>query len=241
MSRWQESKLINYDLLAKEIDFAILRIGYTGWETGVDQYLDREFYTHYDELSKRGVKLGAYYFGVAMSPEVAKQEAEFVLKEVKDKNLKLEYGIWYDTETSGATGDIKNGHQFLNKDELTEVVDMFCSTIESEGFYCGIYANEYWFNNHLDMEKLKRYDFWVANWSAEPKIPHGMWQTSSTGKLNGYSGNLDTDIAKKDYPAIYKKMHNIQDTSDVKQKQFLIFKFTTEPEKYSGFTKIEVL
>lgn len=31
-----------------------------------------------------------------------------------------------------------------------------------------------------------------------------MWQSSSTGKVNGISGNVDTDIAYKDYPTIIK-------------------------------------
>lgn len=242
ISTYQESKRIDYDALAKEIDFAILRIGFTGWGTAENCNLDKEFYAHYNELSKRGVKLGAYYFGVAMTPDMAKKEAEFVLKEVKDRKLKLEYGIWYDTENSGASGDNKNGHQFLSKTALTNVVDRFCSTIESAGFYCGIYASESWFTTKLDYTgKLKRYDYWVANWSNEPKIPYGMLQFSSTGKLKGYAGNLDMNVAKKDYPAIYKKMHDSEtevETPVAKPKQFLIFKVTTEPEKYPDFDLI---
>ena len=245
ISTFQESKRIDYDALSKEIDFAILRIGYTGWGTAENCNLDKEFYSHYNELSKRGVKLGAYYFGVAMTPDMANKEAEFVLKQVKDKQLKLEYGIWYDTESSGATGDNKNGHQFLSKNALTNVVDSFCSTIESAGFYCGIYASESWFRTKLDYTgKLKRYDYWVANWSVEPKIPHGMWQTSSTGKLRGYAGNLDMNVAKKDYPAIYKKMNDTQKPVEppaVKPKKFLIFKLTAEPEKYPDFEQVEVV
>lgn len=31
-----------------------------------------------------------------------------------------------------------------------------------------------------------------------------MWQSSSTGKVNGISGNVDTDIAYKDYPSIIR-------------------------------------
>lgn len=244
ISQWQESKRINYDTLSKEIDFAILRIGFTGWRTGTDCNLDKEFYTHYNELSKRGVKLGVYYFGVAMTPDVAKKEAEFVLKQVKDNKLKLEYGIWYDTESSGSTGGSKIGHQFLGKDILTKVVDSFCKTVESAGYYTGVYASEYWFTSKMDYAGvLKRYDFWVANWSNEPKIPHGIWQVSSGGKLMGYSGNLDMNTAKKDYPAIYKKMNEPQKPVEKpveKLKQYLVFKLTTEPSKYPDFEQVEV-
>ena len=31
-----------------------------------------------------------------------------------------------------------------------------------------------------------------------------MWQSSSTGKVSGINGNVDTDIAYKDYPTIIK-------------------------------------
>lgn len=243
ISQWQSSKSINYDTLAKEIDFAILRIGYTGYGTGKDHHLDNEYLTHYKELSKRNVPLGVYFFGVAMTPEVAKKEAEFTLAEIKKQKLKLEYGVWYDTESSNSTIN-KIGHQFLNKADLTKVVDTFCKTIEGAGFYCGIYASEYWFTTNLDYNGvLKRYDRWVANWTRKPVIEYGIWQVQSKGKLLGYSGNLDMNEAIKDYPAIYRKMHETVVAPPKPapvEKVYLVFKHTTTPEQYPDFQAVEL-
>ena len=240
ISAWQEPKYINYDKLAKEIDFAILRIAYTGWSDAKTQYIDKHFYTHYNELTKRGVKLGVYLFGVAMNTTTAEKEANFVLEQIKRNNLILEYGVWYDTENSGAMSGVKNGHQFLNKTQLTNVIDKFCSTIENAGYYCGIYASESWFTTKTDYNGiLKKYDRWVANWSNEPKISYGIWQDSSTGKLKGYSGNLDTNVAKKDYPAIYKQMHPDK-VVEPKKTRYFVYGFTEDKNKYPELEKVEV-
>ena len=36
-------------------------------------------------------------------------------------------------------------------------------------------------------------------------LSYGMWQHSSTGRVDGIAGNVDLDIAYKDYPTIIKR------------------------------------
>ena len=47
ISTWQKPSQINYDMLAKEVDFVILRAGYTGHGTGVSLHKDDAFEKHY--------------------------------------------------------------------------------------------------------------------------------------------------------------------------------------------------
>lgn len=195
ISTWQKSSKIDYDQLAKQIDFAILRIGYTGSSDGISWAKDTEFDNHYRELLKRGVPLGVYWFSRANSIQKGVDEANTVLSLIK--GLKLEYPIYWDTE------DIKFQAK-VSRQVLTDTAKAFCSTIEKAGYYTGIYANTSWLNNRLDMNQLQAYDVWVAQYhtSVTYKGRYGMWQHTSTGRLNGYGGDLDLNIAYKDYKKI---------------------------------------
>ena len=69
-------------------------------------------------------------------------------------------------------------------------------------FYC----NLNWLNNYLIKEELlPKYDLWLAQWSiAAPSVSCGIWQYSSTGKIDGIDGNVDLDVSYKNYPEIMK-------------------------------------
>ena len=95
----------------------------------------------------------------------------------------------------------------MSAKQLTDSVIAFCDTIEKTGYYVGIYSSSWWFNNEMEFARLAPYDLWVAQWSeSEPAIRKGIWQYSSRGKLDGYSGNLDCNYSYKEYPAIMKNM-----------------------------------
>lgn len=50
--------------------------------------------------------------------------------------------------------------------------------------------------NRLDMERLKRFDLWLAHYADKPgRDGIGMWQYSNCGKVNGICRNVDLDIA----------------------------------------------
>ena len=91
------------------------------------------------------------------------------------------------------------------KKNLTDALVGFCETIEEAGYYAGIYASSYWFEQYTDLTRLTPYDLWIASWSNKrPSLRHGMWQYTSKGRLAGYGGDLDLNYDYKDYPAIIK-------------------------------------
>ena len=83
ISAWQEPHTINYDVLAKEIDFAILRVGFTGHGTGESLHEDSSFQIHYEALHERGVPLGVYWYSCANPKEKGIREAQECLKLIK--------------------------------------------------------------------------------------------------------------------------------------------------------------
>lgn len=198
ISAWQEPGKINYDLLAEEIQFAILRAGFTGHGTGSSYHEDQYFNRHYEEFSKRGIPLGAYWYSCADMVEEGIAEAKACLKAVQNKQLA--YPIFFDTED--------NFYQRkASPAALTDATIAFCQTIEEAGYYVGIYASADWFKNELQLDRLTAYDKWVANWQVtKPNFegPYGLWQFTSSIQLSGYAGRLDGNYAYKDYPAIMK-------------------------------------
>ena len=200
ISAHQVPSKIDYDKLSKEIDFAILRVGYTGYGINPPHTnnfnKDVHFETHYKELAKRGVDIGIYYYGGAINDDEVNRELKIVKDAIEGK--KLTYPIYYDVEES-------RNHGRISKKELTDVVHMFCSKLELEGHYVGVYASLDWIRNKIG--DISRFDLWLAQWGVnQPSMACGLWQYTSDGKLNGYSGRLDVNIAYKDYPKIITEM-----------------------------------
>ena len=186
---WQKVK-------ASGIDFAILRLGYTGTVTRKPT-LDAKFKRNLTEAAKVGLGVGVYYYSTATSLKQAQNEAKFVIKHLK--GAKLQYPVYIDTEDAM--------QRQLSKDTLTSIVKEFCETVEQAGYYVGIYANKSWFAEQLNENKLKVYDKWIAQYNDKCtyKGDYGMWQYADNGKIDGIKGNVDLNKCYKDYPKIIKK------------------------------------
>jgi GH25 family lysozyme M1 (1,4-beta-N-acetylmuramidase) len=94
----------------------------------------------------------------------------------------------------------------LSNRQRTDIVQAFCYEIERAGYYAMFYCNSNWLNNYLYKDELLgKYDLWLAEWNIRrPSISCGIWQHTDRGTVNGISGNVDLDIAYKDYPSIMK-------------------------------------
>ncbi len=173
---------VDYNKVKKSgITAVIIRAGY-GRETSQK---DSQFETHYKNAKAAGLKIGAYWYSYANSAEDAKKEAAACLACVKGKTFDMP--IYYDLEDGSMVG--------LGKSTLTTIAKNFCEAIKNGGYKAGIYANLNWFNNYLDYATLKKsYSIWLAQWSNSNSISCDVWQNSSTGKINGVSGNVDTDV-----------------------------------------------
>lgn len=191
-------KNISFDAIQNAgIEFLIIRAGFTGYGTGVSYNKDNAFENFYMQCKKYGIPVGAYWYSCANTYEKGVAEAKYMYENCL-KGRQFEYPIYIDVEDTH--------WQIKNKKGTTEAIIGFCKTLESLGYYVGVYANLNWLNNYIDTSLIKDYDLWLAQWSKTPsnKYKFGMWQNSSSGKISGYSGNLDTDISYKDYPSIIK-------------------------------------
>ena len=190
---------INFDTIKNAgINFLILRAGFTGWGTGISYNKDNCFENFYNQAKSRGILVGAYWYSCANTKEKGIAEARYMYENCL-KGKQFEYPIYIDVEDTH--------HQVNNKRGVTDAIIGFCEYLENLGYYVGIYASDIsGFQDKMYLNELNAYDKWVARYGSEPKYVqnYGMWQSSSSGRINGYNGNLDIDVAYKDYPSIIK-------------------------------------
>lgn len=198
VSKWQRA--INWNAVAQNnVSFAFIRVG--SLKTGLDEY----FYRNMQGAKAAGIKTGVYIYSYATSVEQAAQEAVFVLEAIK--NLEVSYPIVWDIED-----DVQ---QHLSKETIALMANTFCAIIEQEGYYPMVYANKHWFSKKIGPIM---YDKWVAQWGDSLDIADAsVWQYSSTGRINGISGNVDLNFALKDFST------SIVDTGWVARKGFFYF------------------
>ena len=127
----------------------------------------------------------------------AKEEAEFLIKTIKDYNVTLPVVIDYEYPMVNGkhTGRLFNAG--LTVKERTEVINAFCDKVRSAGYTPGIYASSWIYNSRLDMKSIPDDVFiWVADYNES--VTYGgyydIWQYSETGSCDGVSSkNVDTN------------------------------------------------
>ncbi|MDD2495609.1 MAG: GH25 family lysozyme [Candidatus Absconditabacteria bacterium] len=190
---------INFDVVKSNVDFLILRAGFTGWGgDGTNKNKDSCFEDFYNQSKARGIPVGAYWYSCANTYDKGRAEAEYLYNNCL-RGKQFEYPIYMDVE--------EDRHQQVGKTRIADAIKGFCEYLENKGYYVGIYANSNYFNNFIDTAKLSMYDKWLAVWTSnKPSFKYGdygLWQNSSSGYISGM--RVDTDYAYKDYPTIIKK------------------------------------
>jgi len=182
---------------ASGIKFAMLKTVSTNYTEFGGIYIDPYFEHNYAECKRLGIPVGVYYYTYAQNVATANKELAKLKTAIDGK--KFEYPIVIDVED--------NLLKPISKQALTELVEYAVEVIESWGCYAQVYTYLNYSNTELDMNRLKRYDLWLARYRAiRPLTPkHNMWQYSSSGKVNGINGNVDMNYAYIDYPSIIKK------------------------------------
>ena len=178
--------VIDWERVMPQIDGAILRCGYGSDYPDQD---DDQFRRNADECTRLGIPFGVYLYSYAKSIQSAQYEADHVLRLVKD--YKLSYPVYLDLEESGTA------------DGAVERAIVFGDIIEKAGYWCGIYANLYWWEMILK-NGLERFTKWVAQYNSKCEYTGSnldIWQYTSKGNVLGIDGNVDMNYCYRDFPA----------------------------------------
>lgn len=180
---------IDWAVAAQHIDGAIIRCGYGQDDPRQD---DIRFKENVEACIKHGIPFGVYIYSYARNVNMAKGEANHVLRLLEPYKDKISFPVYYDLEEMGTEGT------------AVARAKIFGEIIEANGYWCGIYANQHWWQNYLK-DNLNQYTKWVAKYSnTKPSGISGnydMWQYSSKGSVPGIKGNVDMNICYRDFPA----------------------------------------
>lgn len=192
---------INWDAVkASGIEFALIRISYG--QNSVDSKAIRNI----EECIRIGMPFGVYTYSYALNIDSAINEANLVIKTLAAYKEKVSFPVIIDMEDADG---YKAKHGMPSNDILVSICEKECLMFENAGYYAAIYASKSWFDTKLNSERLNGFDKWMAWWSASAssKFDHnafGLWQYTSSGKVNGISGNVDMNESFKNYPSIIK-------------------------------------
>lgn len=147
--------------------------------------LDKRFAENMANAKAAGLHIGSYIFSRAKTKAQAEAEAERLFNACKPYNLDMP--MYIDLEVSG-----------LSKYADT-VAPAFLNKMASLGGKGGVYANLNWWNHYLT-GTAKNYSaspFWIAQYNDtmdyKPADRMGMWQYTSSGKVDGINGKVDMD------------------------------------------------
>ena len=184
VSKWQGN--IDWAQASSAVSFAIIRCGFRGSSGNIA--VDPKFAQNIQGAKANGVRVGVYFYSIAMNEAQAVEEASLAVQQVS------QYGgvslpIYIDMEDSRQLA--------LSQAERDAIVMAFCRTVQNSGYSAGVYANKNWLTNYLTPSSYSGISIWVAQYNTQCtyKGRYDIWQYSSKGSIPGIGGNVDLNTS----------------------------------------------
>ena len=174
---------INWDAVAGQIDFAVIRCGYGGNLSSQD---DRQWSANVAACERLGIPYGVYLYSYAATDDEASDEAQHVLRLLQGHTPQLP--VYLDLEDSVISSNCSAA-------DILRHTTIFCNAIQAAGYRAGVYAIRNWWTTLLTDAAYDQWERWIAVWADQTNYnkPYQMWQYSSKGQISGISGNVDLD------------------------------------------------
>ena len=188
-SYWQHKNCNWNSAKAAGVDYAILRVTYTGGiKKTLTMDIDSKFETHFRQAKAAGVMTGVYVFSQAKNATEAVQEATYAINRLKALGIgpkDLELPVYMDYEFYGGRAGRLYG---IKKTAATNAAVAFCNTIKAAGYTPGIYASTSFFTSYIETSLLAPdVDIWCAQYYKRNTSSTNFtkWQYSSSAKIDG--------------------------------------------------------
>lgn len=189
---------------ADGVEGAIIRLGY-----GEGNNADKKAQRNISECKRLGIPFGIYWYSYADTPALAKEEGADVVAKLKQFGVNpsdLAYPVYYDLEKW-----TWEGHKPpTDPNVYNNIVNNWYSALQSAGYKnLGVYSYTSYLQGPLKHADIYAKTTWVAQYGARmgfdsfPTNSRG-WQYTSSGKVNGISGNVDMNaFGNKEYVPDY--------------------------------------
>ena len=175
------------------IDFVIIRAG-RGDIDGTGPSMDTFFPQNIQGALENGLDVGVYFYSYAQDPDQAETEARFFVDLLE--GYEITFPVIMDLEE-----DVEEGT------DISEMAEAFLETVAGAGYYPMLYSYKMRLDNVIDREITGKYALWVAQFGGdqpETEYDYYMWQYSYEGRINGIQGNVDFDVAYRNFPEILR-------------------------------------
>lgn len=185
---------------ADGVEGVIIRLGY-----GEGNNADKKAQRNISECKRLGIPFGIYWYSYADTPSIAKGEGADVVAKLKQFGVNpsdLAYPVYYDLEKW-----TWEGHQPpTDPNVYNDIVNNWYSALQSAGYKnLSVYSYTSYLQGPLKHADIYAKTAWVAQYGARmgfdsfPTNSRG-WQYTSSGKVDGISGNVDMNaFGNKEY------------------------------------------
>ena len=135
------------------------------------------------------MEVGVYFYSYANSVTSARNEAEWVIKQLKDNNYKIDLPIVFDWENWSRFNSFN-----VSFNTLTNSAEEFIKTVSSNGYKGLLYSSKYYLEN---IWLPRDYTVWLAHYTSATtyKGDYKIWQMTSSCAIPGIDSNtVDVDI-----------------------------------------------
>jgi len=184
VSKWQ-GKIDWNSVKESGVEFAMIRLG-TQIGPHEGSKLDDYFLENISGAKEVGIKVGVYYYSYASSKKEARDQAKWVVKQLKDFDLELP--VVFDWECYSMFNSFS-----ISLHDLNRIGDSFLGVIKKNGYQPMLYASK----NYL--EKIwTSFDskVWLAHYTPQTDYQgeYFMWQLTNHGMVSGIRGEVDIDL-----------------------------------------------
>ena len=165
------------------VDFAMLRV-YNGATK------DGAFEANYINATAAGVPMGASMVLTARSTTEAKNQANNMVKALKDKPFYYPICVY----VGGST------YTSMDKATVTSIASEALATIQANKYFAMLYMDYAFSNNNINSSALTGYGFCIG--AASDNDAWQMRRTSKSGRISGVTGSVALFNAYRDYPTI---------------------------------------
>lgn len=182
------------------VKYVILRAGYRGYAEEGTLNKDIKFETYIKDAIKQGLNIGIYFYSQAVSNKEAQAEAKYTINIIKNYKKYITLPVAFDyefAEVSSGRFDKRWKNGTLNKKKCTNIALSYCNYIQDAGYNAMVYANKSFLSEVIDGKSIsKTYPIWMANYTTNTTYSGSffIWQFSSTGKISGVSGSVDSNF-----------------------------------------------
>lgn len=197
---------------ADGVEGVIIRLGY-----GEGNNADKKAQRNISECKRLGIPFGVYWYSYADTPSIAKEEGTDVVAKLKQFGVNpsdLAYPVYYDLEKW-----TWEGHKPpTDPNVYNNIVNNWYSALQSAGYKnLGVYSYTSYLQGPLKHADIYAKTTWVAQYGARmgfdsfPTNSRG-WQYTSTGKVDGISGNVDMNaFGNKEYESLINLLWVVRD------------------------------